>query len=48
VARLAGIEAVHGFLTRGYDALRGVTEIDTFAVTIYNRELQRLNRIYDR
>lgn len=48
MARLVGIEAVHGFLARGYDALRGVGEIDTFAVTIYNRELQRLNRIYDR
>lgn len=48
MARLAGIDAVHGFLTRGYDALCGVSQIDTFAVTIYNRELQRLNRIYGR
>lgn len=48
VARLAGVEAVHGFLTRGYDALHRVSQIDTFAVTIYNRELQRLNRIYER
>jgi len=46
VARLVGIEVVHDFLTKGYDALRPVSQIDTFADTIYNRELQRLNRIY--
>jgi hypothetical protein len=46
IARLAGIDVVHDFLTKGYDALRPVAEIDTFAVTIYNRELQRLDRIY--
>lgn len=46
VARLAGIEAVHTFLTKGYDALRGVQSIDHFSDTIYSRELQRLKRIY--
>ncbi len=46
MARLAGIEAVHVFLTRGYDALRGVQSIDHFSDTIYSRELKRLDRIY--
>lgn len=48
IARLAGFEAGHSFLLKGFRALRGVSEIDYFATTIYNRELQRLNRIYDR
>ncbi|NTV64852.1 MAG: hypothetical protein HGA65_15180 [Oscillochloris sp.] len=46
IARLAGFEAGHTFLRKGYHALRDVTEIDHFAVTIYNRESARLNRIY--
>lgn len=47
VARLAGIEAAHTFLVKGYDALHGVTDIDLFAHTVYDRELLRLNRIYE-
>jgi hypothetical protein len=46
VARLTGIEAVHTFLTKGYDALRGMQSIDHFSDTIYSRELKRLDRIY--
>lgn len=46
LARLAGIEAAHTFLVRGYDALHGVSDIELFARTIYNRELERLDRIY--
>jgi hypothetical protein len=46
-ARLAGIEAVHGFLMKGYDAVHGVSNIDRFAHTVYDRELARLNRIYE-
>jgi hypothetical protein len=48
VARLAGIEAIHQFLLRGYEALRVVTDIEQFARTIYERELERLDRIYER
>lgn len=48
LARLAGIEAAHGFLVKGYDALRGVSDITQFADTVYRRELARLNRIYGR
>ncbi|MEI6776952.1 MAG: hypothetical protein WCK70_08625 [Chloroflexales bacterium] len=47
IARLAGFESGHTFLLKGYRALRNVTEIDHFATTIYNRELDRLNRIFD-
>lgn len=46
VARLAGIESIHQFLLRGYDALRPVHDIELFATTIYERELERLDRIY--
>jgi hypothetical protein len=48
IARLAGFESGHTFLLKGYHALRNVTSIDHFATTIYNRELQRLNRIFER
>jgi hypothetical protein len=48
VARLAGIEAIHQFLLRGYEALRVVRDIEPFARTIYDRELERLNRIYEK
>jgi hypothetical protein len=48
LARLAGLEAAHSFLTKGFDALEGVSSIDQFAETIYSRELARLNRIYER
>ncbi len=48
LARLAGIEAAHTFLVKGYDALRGVDDISRFAETVYTRELERLNRIYGR
>ncbi len=48
VARLAGIGHVHTFLWRGYEALQHVATIDHFAETIYRRELDRLNRIYER
>jgi hypothetical protein len=34
LARLAGFEAGHNFLLKGYRALRGVGEIDSFATTI--------------
>lgn len=47
VARLAGIGPVHTFLTKGYDALRGVQSIDHFSDTIYSREIKRLDRIYE-
>ncbi len=47
-ARLAGFEAGHTFLLKGYRALRDVSEIDHFAVTIYGRELTRLDRIYEK
>ncbi|MEI8307886.1 MAG: hypothetical protein WCF99_12565 [Chloroflexales bacterium] len=47
IARLAGFESGHTFLLKGYRALRNVTEIDHFVTTIYNRELDRLNRIFD-
>lgn len=48
LARLAGIEAAHDFLVKGYDALRGVSDITLFAETVHARELDRLNRIYGR
>lgn len=48
LARLVGMEAAHEFLVQGYDALQGVSSIDHFAVTVYDRELARLNRIYGR
>jgi hypothetical protein len=48
IARLAGFGAGHTFLLRGYRALRDLTEIDHFATTIYNRERQRLDRIFQR
>lgn len=48
LARLAGIEAAHTFLLKGYDALRGVTDITLFAETVHTRELARLDRIYGR
>jgi hypothetical protein len=48
LARLAGIEAAHTFLVRGFDALSGVSSIERFAETIYERELARLDRIYGR
>jgi DNA-binding transcriptional MerR regulator len=46
LARIAGIEAAHTFLVKGFDALQGVSSIDHFAETIYSRELARLRRIY--
>lgn len=48
VSRLAGIGTVHTFLLRGYEALQNVAAIEHFAETIYQRELDRLNRIYQR
>ncbi|NTU78710.1 MAG: hypothetical protein HGA45_04805 [Chloroflexales bacterium] len=48
LAVLAGIEAAHTFLVRGYDALRDVNDITLFADTVRSRELARLNRIYGR
>ncbi|NTW03777.1 MAG: hypothetical protein HGA19_21305 [Oscillochloris sp.] len=48
LARLAGFEAGHSFLLKGYLALRNVTEIDLFATTIYNRERERLDQIYEK
>lgn len=48
LARLAGFEAGHTFLLKGFRALRDVSEIDYFAVTIYNRERARLDRIYEK
>ncbi|MEF3275907.1 MAG: hypothetical protein K6356_16185 [Chloroflexus sp.] len=48
VARLVGIGQVHTFLRLGYEALQHVTTIEHFAETIYQRELDRLNRIYQR
>ena len=48
LAALAGIEAAHAFLVKGYDALRDVSDINHFATTVRLRELERLNRIYDR
>ncbi|MGB9634715.1 MAG: FFLEELY motif protein [Chloroflexaceae bacterium] len=48
LARLLGMEAAHEFLVKGYDALQGVISIDHFAVTVHDRELARLNRIYGR
>jgi hypothetical protein len=48
IAQLAGFGSGHLFLLKGYRALRDVTEIDHFATTIYNRELERLNRIFGR
>lgn len=48
LARMLGLEAAHTFLSRGFDALSGVSSIDLFAETIYERELARLDRIYDR
>lgn len=48
LARLAGIEAAHTFLVKGYDAVRGVSDITLFAETVHTRELARLNRIYER
>jgi hypothetical protein len=47
LARIAGIDVVHQFLSKGYDAVHDVEDIDFFAVTIYNRELARLDRIYE-
>lgn len=46
-ARLAGIEAAHGFLVTGYDALHRVTDVTQFAETVHSRELVRLNRIFE-
>jgi hypothetical protein len=46
VAQLTGIDGIHQFLLKGYDALRPVQDITLFAQTIYDRELERLNRIY--
>lgn len=48
LAILAGIAEGHAFLTKGYDALRGVSDITLFADTIHRRELARLNRIYEK
>ena len=48
IVRIAGIGAIHQFLLKGYDAIRPVREIDTFANTIYKHELKRLNQIYER
>ena len=47
VAQLTGIDAIHQFLLKGYDALRPVHDITLFAQTIYDRELAHLNRIYE-
>jgi hypothetical protein len=48
LARLAGFESGHTFLLKGFRALRDVTSIDHFATTIYNRERERLDRIFAR
>lgn len=48
VARLAGIEAAHAFLVKGYDAARVVSDITLFAETVHSRELERLDRIFER
>lgn len=48
LARLAGFEVGHDFLRKAFDALQNVSSIDRFAETIYSRELERLNTIYDR
>jgi hypothetical protein len=48
LAILAGIEEGHAFLVKGYDALRGVSDISLFADTIHERELVRLKRIFGR
>jgi hypothetical protein len=46
VVCLVGIGQIHSFLQRGYEALQNVSAIEHFAETIYRRELDRLNRIY--
>ncbi len=48
LARLAGIEAAHNFLVKGYDAVHRVSDITLFAETVHARELARLDRIYGR
>jgi hypothetical protein len=47
VARIAGFEELHSFLVKGFEALQHMEDVDYFADTIYDRELDRLNRIYD-
>lgn len=46
VAHLAGLGELHRFLVRGYTALQDVQDAHWFADTIYQRERQRLDRIY--
>jgi hypothetical protein len=40
-------DSIVDMLERGYQALRPVKNIKPFTDTIYERELKRLNRIYD-
>ncbi|OYT73046.1 MAG: hypothetical protein CFK52_03295 [Chloracidobacterium sp. CP2_5A] len=40
-------DSIVDMLDRGYNALRPVKAIEPFTNTIYDRELKRLNRIYD-
>ncbi|MGQ9896463.1 MAG: FFLEELY motif protein [Acidobacteriota bacterium] len=40
-------DSIVDMLERGYNALRPVKNIQAFTDTIYERELKRLNRIYD-
>ncbi|MCG8351839.1 MAG: hypothetical protein MI924_29085 [Chloroflexales bacterium] len=46
VALMSGMEALHTFMVEGHTALLPVQNIRYFADTVYERELQRLNRIY--
>ncbi len=47
-AQLARLENFHQFLLAGYHALRPTSDIRFFIDTLYERELTRLNRIYQR
>lgn len=47
LARMAGFEELHRFLVKGFEALQDMQDVDYFVDTIYDRELDRLNRIYD-
>jgi hypothetical protein len=46
VALMAGLEVLHTFLVEGHTALLSVQDIRYFADAVYERELQRLDRIY--
>lgn len=47
LSRLAGFEGLHRFLMNGYAALHNVADVRGFADTIFDRELQRLDRIFE-